>query len=311
MSSSITSLLADNLGEYSIRSKGNLAFYCPFCRHYKQKLEVHPDRQQWNCWVCGAKGRTIFSLFKKLKVDQFQFERLFEILPNSYKFKDYIDEEDNLETFIELPKEYIPLWVNNSKNFYYKTALKYIQSRGITMGDIFKYRIGYCEGGMYDGMLIFPNYNKDGKLTYMTNRSFLQSNYKKFINPPVNRNVVGFELQLNYDFPLILCESALDAMTIRVNASPLYGKFLSKSLKLTILENEIKKIILCLDPDAIQKSYEHSEYFLSNGITVYFVEIPDSFDVNKLGFDEIWKRIKSSRKMSEYDIFKNKVLKAI
>lgn len=301
----IHTLLREVLGEFSFKSKGNISFFCPFCKHYKQKLEVHPERGQWNCWVCGTKGKSLYALFRRLQVSNVYFERLYKLQPKTVYLKD-LQTDDTVEN-IELPKEYIPLWIPQLKNFYYKTAINYLNSRNITIDDIFKYRIGYAEGGIYDGMLLFPNYNKMGKLTYVTNRSFLMNNSSKFINPPYGRNIIGLELQLNYDLPLIICESALDAYTIKINPTPLYGKFLSKALRLAILENEVKDIIMCLDPDAINKSYEHSEYFINNGINVRIVEIPKDKDANSLGYDKIWKLIDKSKLINYDELFYNKV----
>ena len=51
-----------------VEAKGpELIFYCPFCDHHKRKLQVNVDSQQWHCWVCDAKGRSIFSLVNQIK----------------------------------------------------------------------------------------------------------------------------------------------------------------------------------------------------------------------------------------------------
>ena len=268
MNNGLIELLSSVLGEYDVKSKGNLAFTCPFCKHYKKKLEVHPDRQQWNCWVCGNKGRAIYSLFKRIGVDKSYFIRLNEIAPSKVYYN--IDNEDFKSVVVKLPAEYIPLWIKRPKDFFYKTASKYLENRGITYNDILKYRLGYCQGGLYDGMIIIPNYDKDGQLTYFTNRSFMIGNFKKFINPPINRNIIGFELQLNWDEPITIVESGLDAIIIRNNATPLYGKIIPEQLKLSILENEVKNINICLDPDANKAAMAHSEYFISNGVNINF-----------------------------------------
>ena len=305
MNNGLTELLSSVLGEYESKSKGNLAFTCPFCKHYKKKLEIHLDRQQWNCWVCGTKGRSIFSLFKRLNVSKVHFIRLNDISPSKYQ---QIKEDDDHPISIKLPDEYVPLWVDKPRNFYYNTCKKYLINRRINESDILKYRLGYCEGGTYDGMIIIPNYNKQGKLTYFTNRSFLQGNNKKFINPPMNRNVIGFELQLNWDEPLTIVESGLDAIVIRNNATPLYGKIISEQLKLAILENEVKHINICLDPDAVKEAFKHSEYFISNGININFVKLPEGDDPSTLGYDLTWKLINSSKQLSSSDLFTQKIM---
>jgi len=306
MNSSIIDLLHDVLGEYEIKSKNNLAFSCPFCKHYKKKLEIHPEKEQWNCWVCGSKGRSLYSLFKRLNTTKANFIRLNELSSKKIHYNS-IDDAAELEVTISLPDEYNPLWISKPKNFYYNNAIKYLNKRGITTYDILKYRLGYCEGGIYDGMVIIPNYNKNGNLTYFTNRSFLQGNFKKFINPPISRNIIGFELQLNWDEPITIVESGLDAIILKNNATPLYGKLLSETLKLTILENEVKTINICLDPDAIKEAYKHCEYFISNGININLVELPKGHDPSTLGYDASWRLINNSKTINSIDIFENKV----
>lgn len=306
MNNGLIELLSSVLGEYDVKSKGNLAFACPFCKHYKKKLEVHSERQQWNCWVCGTKGRSIFSLFKQMNVNKAYFIRLSDINPSFKKYKDdYIDSSKKQAV---LPDEYVPLWIEASKKMYYRHAINYLKSRGIDMSDILKYRLGYCEGGIYDGMIIIPNYNKRGQLTYFTNRSFLAANSRKFINPPIQRNVIGFEMQLNWEEPITIVESGLDAIVIKNNATPLYGKIIPETLKLAILENEVKIINVCLDPDATKEAFKHSEYFISNGIVVNFVKLPLGNDPSTLGYEKTWELINKAKPISSMDIFSNKVM---
>ena len=58
----LLSLINSVLPKDGIEAKGpELIFYCPFCNHYKRKLQVNVDTQQWHCWVCDVKGR--FCLF--------------------------------------------------------------------------------------------------------------------------------------------------------------------------------------------------------------------------------------------------------
>ena len=59
------------LGKGQSTSKGNFAFKCPFCTHHKNKMEINlrtTEKREnfWHCWVCGAKGKTLLSLFKKI-----------------------------------------------------------------------------------------------------------------------------------------------------------------------------------------------------------------------------------------------------
>lgn len=291
------------LGNGTPKSKGNVAYHCPFCKHRKQKLEIHVDSQLWECWTCPHKGKTVFSLLRQMNSPEHLFNELQRIAPStSRKFNFHKHTKD-----CKLPPEYIPLWKGEHTSFYGKMCVNYLKDRGVTQGDILKYRLGYCSEGMYSGMIIFPNYTKEGTLNFFTTRSFIRNASKKFMNPEVDRNVIGFELQLNPDLPLIIVESALDAIIIKRNACPLYGTQLSKSIKQFIIDFEVSDLYMCLDPDAFNKAMKHIEYFMSNGINVYNVRLPKNSDPNKLGFKEIWKRIDSAKLMTYDKIFEYKV----
>ena len=58
------------LGKGRITSKGNYSYFCPYCKHYKRKLEINFDEsstfyQDFHCWVCGIKGKYISFISKK------------------------------------------------------------------------------------------------------------------------------------------------------------------------------------------------------------------------------------------------------
>ena len=46
------------------KKQGQFAWMCPFCNHYKPKLEVNILKSVWHCWVCDKKGRSLFTLLK-------------------------------------------------------------------------------------------------------------------------------------------------------------------------------------------------------------------------------------------------------
>jgi transcription elongation factor Elf1 len=67
-------LVQSVLGKGHVTSKGNYAFHCPVCNHRKPKLEVNlipttKNENPWHCWACDAKGKSLSSLFKAIKVD--------------------------------------------------------------------------------------------------------------------------------------------------------------------------------------------------------------------------------------------------
>jgi len=79
--SNIIQILERVLGQSTPKSKGNHSFNCPFCKHHKQKLEIHPETQNWHCWVCGTKGKSLFTLLKRLDVKPYILTELSAAIP--------------------------------------------------------------------------------------------------------------------------------------------------------------------------------------------------------------------------------------
>ena len=75
MEDRLLELLESVLGKSKRTSGDNYAFYSPFVDHYKPKLEVNikitsEGKNPWHCWISDEKGRTIKTLFKKLRVSK-------------------------------------------------------------------------------------------------------------------------------------------------------------------------------------------------------------------------------------------------
>ena len=122
-------------------------------------------------------------------------------------------------------------------------------------------------------MIIIPSYDKDGTLNYFTGRSFEQDPFIKYRNPECSRDIIPFELFINWDSPLVLCEGPFDAMAIKRNAIPLLGKNIQSNLLKRIVQSTVKKIYIALDTDAIKQALKHCEYLLNQGKEVYLVEL--------------------------------------
>ena len=160
------------------------------------------------------------------------------------------------------------------------------------MSDIVRYNIGYCDSGMYGNRIIVPSYSETGELNYFIARDVFDGGMK-YKNPPVSKDVVGFELFINWDEPIILCEGVFDAIAIRRNAIPLFGKTIPKSLRKKIYEKKVKEIYILLDSDAIKDSIKITDDLMRNGINVYFVKLSEE-DPSDMGFK------KSNKSHKEY-----------
>ena len=281
-------LLESVLGKGKSTSGNNIAFFSPFVSHYKPKLEIdietnHNGENPWHCWISDKKGRSISSLFKQLNLSKEKFEQLSRIIESTkYRVNATVTEK---QVVLQLPNDYRPLWIEK-KTPDYRNAMHYLKQRGLTLFDILKYRIGYCETGEYTGKIIIPSYDAEGQLNYFVSRAYYSADTQKHKNPKVSKDIIGFELFINWAEPIVLCEGSFDAIAVKRNAIPLFGKIIQPALQRKIIEERVKNIYLCLDPDALKNAIQIAERFMSEGLNVYFVNLK-SGDASELGFNKI------------------------
>ena len=273
-------------------------YWSPFVSHHKPKLQINIKTQKWHCWISNQGGHNLFQLFKKLKATKEQFDELSDIVGKPKRVN-----QSNLEDkkIVRLPKEFKPLWSDNG-GIIRKHSLNYLKKRGIGFGDIIRYNIGYCEDGVYSNRIIIPSYNENGELNYFVGRDIYKGGMK-YKNPPVSKDVIGFDLFVNWDEPIVLCEGVFDAIAIRRNAIPLFGKTIPKSLKMKIYEKKVKEIYILLDNDAIKDSIKITDDLMRNGINVYFVKLSEQ-DPSDMGFKKVINLIKNTKQTSFSDLMR-------
>ena len=292
-------LLESILGKGKSTSGNNIAFFSPFVSHYKPKLEIDINttsngENPWHCWISDKKGRTIVSLFKQLNLSKDKFDQLTRIIDIA-KYRTTTDTAKQTIT-LQLPEDYKPLWISKNTPDY-KNAIFYLKNRGVTIFDILKYRIGYCESGQYSGKIIIPSYDEDGQLNYFVSRAFYKNDTQKHKNPNVSKDIIGFDMMINWSEPIVLCEGAFDAIAVKRNAIPLFGKIIQPALQKKIIEKRVKDIYICLDSDAIKNALNIAEKFMSEGLNVHLIEINES-DASELGFLTINKIIEETPELT-------------
>jgi DNA primase len=303
----LVNLVDSVLGKGRDTSRNNRAYHCPFCNHHKPKLEINFETTNkgenlWNCWVCGTKGKKLHNLFKQIDAPQEKLDEL-KLLVNHSKI--YKDEKVTVEEKIELPKEFKLLTDISSSNIIGRRALAYLKKRKVTSYDILKYNIGYCEAGPYANMIIIPSYDYNGTLNYFTARSF-EDSYSKYKNPSISRNIIPFELHINWDVPIILCEGPFDMLAIKRNVIPLLGKNIQDKLMQKLIKSNVKKIYIALDKDAMEKALNFCEILLNEGKEVFLVELDDK-DPGEMGFEHFTSLIQETQKLTFSKLFEKKL----
>mgnify|MGYP003624859449 CR=1 FL=1 len=301
----LVNLVNKVLGRGKHTARGNRAYSCPYCNHKNPKLEINFDDSvkgnPWHCWVCDKKGTKLSPIFKQAKASEDIFSELYKLV------KSEVYREVKREVAdVKLPKEFKSLLEITRDDLVGRRAMAYLKKRGITKYDILKYNIGYCIGGLYNNMVVIPSYDHEGKLNYFTARNFNPHSNLKYKNPPTSRDIIPFELYVNWSSPLVLCEGPFDALSIKRNVIPLLGKQIQRQLMKKIVTSEVKKIYIALDKDAMKDALRHCELLLNEGKEVYLVDLEDK-DPNEMGFEAFTELIQNTYPLSQYDLMERKL----
>ncbi len=314
-SSELTILVNKVLKETGRLRKGqNLQYHCPKCHHRKRKLEVCLDEPyKYHCWTCDLKGRGLHGLFKVANADQAAFSTLEKLVGTRtyskdaellFKDKLLLNLKDTKKVVVEvhqLPYDFRSL-AENDGSLDYKMAKNYAKKRGLTMCDIVKYNIGYCTKGPFANRLVFPSYDKDNNLNFYSCRSYFEDGYK-YRNSEFSKNIIGFENLVDFDFPIYLCEGALDAIALRRNAIPLFGKTLSPKLKSAIMQSSCPEVNIVLDDDALESSIKIAQWLHTVGKVVKLVRLHGK-DPNVLGFVKTLEEVKATDELDFFQLTK-------
>ena len=284
-----------------LKKRNEYMYWSPFISHHKPKLQINIQTQKWHCWVSNVGGRTLFQLLKKIGASKQHFDELRELVDDKYYVNTKIHKA---KTIHSLPNEFKSL-CNGADSIVKRHALNYLYKRGIDDSDILKYNIGYCDDGLYSNRIIIPSYDADGKLNFFVGRDFYSSKMK-YRNSPTTKNIIGFDLFINWDEPIILCEGVFDAMAFKRNAIPLFGKNVMSNLQKKIIETKVKVIYLALDNDALEDTIKISEYFINNGIDVRMMKFKEK-DPSEIGFESLLYLINKTTKTKFSDLMRLKL----
>lgn len=288
----LLTILNEVLNQSAFLRKGGMqaTYFCPSCNHHKRKLEVNLETGQWHCWTCDIKGSYLGSLLSKVKAPKKYRDQIHQ-LTGDIRLMRRKKKSDSSE--LVLPDEFISM-ATPSDSIEYKNAKCYLKKRKILDEDICRYNIGYCEEGEYANHIIIPSYDADGKLNFFIGRRYYDvENSISYKKPNIPMNIVGFECFVNYNHPLNLCEGVFDAMAIRNNAIPLFGKYLQPKLKAAIIINKVKQVNMILDNDAIKDAIKNYQYLTRLGVEVNVIKL-DGKDPSVLGYERIHKLIRES-----------------
>jgi len=263
------------------------------CDHHKQKLSFNIAKDKFKCWICDYRGNSIrravrkYGSWKQLKEWDVHSKYVHDLV----SFQDLMSEklsgkreEVEQEQLVSLPKEFKTLASRNLP-ITASPALRFLSERGITKTDILRWKIGYCGTGEYEGRVVIPSFAQNGSVYYFVGRSY-SGDWRKYLSPPVSKNIVFNELYIDWDSDLTIVEGVFDAI-VAGNAIPILGSTISEKSKVfkEIVKNDTP-IYLALDADAEKKSLFLIKQMLEYSVELYKIEINPFSDVGEMSKDE-------------------------
>lgn len=293
------------LGKSVKRARNNYAFHCPECNHRKPKLEIDVQTNEkgenpFACWVCGFRGKTVFSLVRQLKLPSEQATNITKYVKKgerSYKPE---------HTVLELPKEFKSLYKASKNSVIVKKINKYLLKRGISEKEVQKYNIGYCMDGEYAGRVVIPSYDQNNRLNYYIGRTY-ENEFRKYKNPPGSKDLIMFENLINWNQPIIIVEGVFDALAVKRNVVPILGKTIPNTLIKRILTSPLQDIYIALDKDAFKYAIRFCEKFLNMGKNVFLVKINEE-DPSKMGFEKFTTLVQQAEELTFQKLVNYKLL---
>jgi hypothetical protein len=281
-------ILKEVLGDFYREGAQQLLFHCPRCSHHKKKLSVNIEKDVFKCWVCDYSGRSIYRLVRRFGThrNRIDWSELTNRIDPAAFSRELFETKEEKEQIIELPKEFISL-VNKNLPPTSAWPLNYLYSRGLTKEDIVRWKIGYCYEGEYASRTIVPSFGLSGGINYFTARTYIPNEWKRYINPPVMRDIVFNHLYLDFDEDLTITEGIFDAIVAGPNAVPILGSTLRERSKLfqEIVKNDTP-VYIALDPDAEKKAMRLIANLLKYGIETYKIDIAPYSDVGEMSRKE-------------------------
>ena len=290
------------------RSKDELLFYCPFCKHHKQKFSINTDTDKYKCWVCDVKGANIRRVLKKHVTASvlFEWDKITGRLNIGELESMFETEAKHAESIVELPSEFYSL-ANKNLPKTSLAAFRYLQDRGITRQDILKWKIGYCSSGPLEGRVVVPSFNNQGNCNYYIARSITDA-WPKYMNPEASKDICFNELYLDWNKDVTLVEGVFDAVKCD-NAIPLLGSTLSPDSLLfkKIVFND-PTIYIALDPDAEKKARRVIDKFIEYDMEIYKIDVSGYADVGEMTKNEFLRRKESATLINDDWLLESQLL---
>ena len=283
------------LGSLKISRDGkNAAITCPACGK-QSKFSVNLSNWMCHCWVCGVKSKNIGSLLKKHKSKEVS-QSFYSTFggPESISCK-----EEDVKMLVK-PESLILLASYSGRDPDIMRVKKYCKQRGLTERDFWFFKICASKDYSLSRRVIFPSFDKSGKMNYYVSRTVDATGFPKYKNATVKKTEIIFnEINLRWDREITIVEGAFDLVKAGSNSTCLLGSKLSKNGALfrKIVENQCD-VLLALDSDMREESQNIARDLSQFGIACRIANITSGKDVGDMSREEFKKIKKESHTWS-------------
>jgi len=260
--------LDERLGR-GVGSGDEVAYRCPTCdAATKRKLSVNVRKGVVHCWRCGyaASIRTFLRDLNGGHLGTRELSLLGRVSPpgraiecRRYAISRLIPPSippasRGLEPE-PLPPEYVPL--AGARGARFRPAFAYLRRRGVGMGVVERFRVGYCTAGRCAHYLVFPVV-QFGRQVYYTTRFTGRSPSRKSLNPKaVGGRHTKSSVLLNYDavvgLPVVaIVEGPFDCMAYPESVAVMGRTVSDRQVELLsyLVGAGTREFVVLLDADA-------------------------------------------------------------
>lgn len=279
---------------------------CPFCGK-RRHLWVSVVTRRWECYVCG-RGAPESILVLIRAVERVGSQDAIAIM-EGHREHVSVGSLPSLEpvgvpavrpssdaydpSFLTSLEDFDPRSVPFPEGFRWlgPEGNDYTRSRGIPEGHAPWFRLGETFSGWMRGRLIFPVFYED-RMVYYVGRDMTGNSPKKILNLPSRRlgSCGSRDVLLNLDRAVVagrgtvvLCEGPISACVMGADAVASFGKRLSKQQIRRMVEQDVRRVVVAWDGDAISEARAVSERLSKIFEEVLIVEFPEDADPADLG----------------------------
>ena len=255
----------------------------------------------FHCWVCDWKGKSLVPILR--------------LRGNTPELQEYLGEmEDKPKTVVpervyEQPKlpEGFKTLSRPSASPYYRAAMAYLTSRGLDIGDVLRWKLGYCGEGEYRGRIMIPSFDEHGELNFVVGRSFYDDP-RSYKHENISKDIVWNEYMVDWDRPVVVTEGPFDAFKAEDNVVALQGSIMGSALFNKIVTTGVD-VQFAMDTDAFKKQMNIIGRLLRFGVTCWYVNLMGKKDVGVMTKEEFQQaRGKALPVRSELDLLRLRVM---